>query len=99
MALSGALALGAICLAPEALGLRQDKSQFAKPSGYEPAQGGTKAVQARRLFVPASQRAVARMVARSPVIVWNQLACAQRAHHTKPDPKSMRVMPLCLWGV
>jgi hypothetical protein len=20
-------------------------------------------------------------------------------HHTKPDPKSMRVMPLCLWGV
>jgi hypothetical protein len=22
-----------------------------------------------------------------------------RKHHTKPDPKSMRVMPLCLWGV
>jgi hypothetical protein len=22
-----------------------------------------------------------------------------RTHHTKPDPKSMRVMPLCLWGV
>jgi hypothetical protein len=22
-----------------------------------------------------------------------------RTHHTKPDPKSIRVMPLCLWGV
>jgi precorrin-4 methylase len=22
-----------------------------------------------------------------------------RTHHTKSDPKSMRVMPLCLWGV
>ena len=22
-----------------------------------------------------------------------------RTHHTKPDPKSMRVMPLCFWGV
>ena len=22
-----------------------------------------------------------------------------RTHHTKPGPKSMRVMPLCLWGV
>jgi hypothetical protein len=22
-----------------------------------------------------------------------------RTHHTKPDPKSMRMMPFCLWGV
>ena len=22
-----------------------------------------------------------------------------RTHHTKPDPKPIRVMPLCLWGV
>jgi len=22
-----------------------------------------------------------------------------RTHHTKSDPKSMRLMPLCLWGV
>jgi cAMP phosphodiesterase len=22
-----------------------------------------------------------------------------RAHRIKPDPKSMRAMPLCLWGV
>jgi hypothetical protein len=22
-----------------------------------------------------------------------------KTHHTKPDPKPMRVMPFCLWGV
>ena len=27
-----------------------------------------------------------------PDIFW-------RTHHTKPDPKLMRMMPLCLWGV
>ena len=48
MALSGALALGAICLAPEVLGLWQGKSQCAKPTGYEPAQGGTNTVQAQK---------------------------------------------------
>ena len=27
-----------------------------------------------------------------PDLIW-------RKHHTEPDPKSIRVMPLCFWGV
>ena len=41
---------------------------------------------------------------RSFAVLSTQVSTAQpdmlwRIHHTKSDPKSMRVMPLCLWGV